>query len=171
MVQLVRGPHAPCPLPPGRGGGARGKRPTPARRAHAHAFGFTVIFYFRAIMAKIRQDIIDHILDIAKIEEVVADFPDVKLKKQAGGVRYVGICPFHDDKGYGNFSVYPKENVYKCFRCEAAGDPVKFIMEHEKLSFPDAIRWLGKKFHSTTSHRHHDRHRHPCQRLYFHDRW
>ena len=97
-------------------------------------------------MAKIRQDIIDHILDIAKIEDVIADFPEVKLKKQAGGVRYVGICPFHDDKGYGNFSVYPKENVYKCFRCEAAGDPVKFIMEHEKLSFPDAIRWLGKKY-------------------------
>lgn len=97
-------------------------------------------------MAKIRQDIIDHILDIAKIEEVVGDFPDVKLKKQAGGVRYVGICPFHQDKGYGNFSVYPKENVYKCFRCEAAGDPVRFIMEHEKLSFPDAIRWLGKKY-------------------------
>lgn len=97
-------------------------------------------------MAKIRQDIINHILDIAKIEEVVADFPEVKLKKQAGGVRYVGICPFHDDKGYGNFSVYPKENVYKCFKCEAAGDPVKFLMEHEKLSFPDAIRWLGKKY-------------------------
>ncbi len=97
-------------------------------------------------MAKIRQDIIDHILDIAKIEEVVADFPDVKLKKQAGGVRYIGICPFHNDKSYGNFSVYPKENVYKCFKCDAAGDPVKFIMEHEKLTFPDAIRWLGKKY-------------------------
>lgn len=97
-------------------------------------------------MAKIRQDIIDHILDIAKIEEVVADFPDVKLKKQAGGVRYIGICPFHNDKSYGNFSVYPKENVYKCFKCDAAGDPVKFIMEHERLTFPDAVRWLGKKY-------------------------
>ena len=97
-------------------------------------------------MAKIRQDIVDHIIDTARIEEVIGDFPDVKLKKQAGGVRYVGICPFHNDKGYGNFSVYPKENVYKCFKCDAAGDSVKFLMEHEKLSFPDAIRWLGKKY-------------------------
>ena len=95
-------------------------------------------------MAKIRQDIIDHILDIARIEEVVADFEDVHLRKK--GIRYQGICPFHDDKGYGNFSVYPKENVFKCFKCEAAGDPVRFVMMHEKLSFPDAIRYLGKKY-------------------------
>ena len=95
-------------------------------------------------MAKIRQDIIDHILDIARIEEVVADFPEIKLKKQ--GVRFIGICPFHDDKGYGNFSVYPKDNVFKCFKCEQCGDAATFLMKHLNLSFPDAIRWLGKKY-------------------------
>jgi hypothetical protein len=95
-------------------------------------------------MAKIRQDIIDHILDIARIEDVVADFPEIKLKKQ--GVRFIGICPFHDDKGYGNFSVYPKDNVFKCFKCEQSGDALTFLMKHLNLSFPDAIRWLGKKY-------------------------
>ena len=95
-------------------------------------------------MAKIRQDIIDHILDVARIEEVIGDFKDVKLRKK--GVRYEGICPFHEDRDYGNFSVYPKENCYRCFKCDAKGGVVDFLMEHEKLSFPDAIRWLGKKY-------------------------
>lgn len=95
-------------------------------------------------MNKIRQDIIDHILSVARIEEVIADFEQVKLRKK--GVRYEGICPFHDDKGYGNFSVYPKENCYKCFKCEAAGGVVDFLMKHAGLSYPDAIRYLGKKY-------------------------
>lgn len=95
-------------------------------------------------MAKIRQDIIDHILDVARIEEVIGEFKDVKLRKK--GVRYEGICPFHEDRDYGNFSVYPKDNCYRCFKCDAKGGVVDFLMEHEKLSFPDAIRWLGKKY-------------------------
>ena len=95
-------------------------------------------------MAKIEKYIIERILDTAKIEEVVGDFPDVALRKK--GIRYQGICPFHDDKGYGNFSVYPKENCYRCFKCDAKGGVVDFLMAHEKLSYPDAIRWLGKKY-------------------------
>ena len=95
-------------------------------------------------MAKIRQDIIDNILDVARIEEVISDFPDVKLRKK--GVRYEGICPFHEDRDYGNFSVYPKENCYRCFKCDAKGGVVDFLMAHEKLSYPDAIRYLGKKY-------------------------
>ena len=95
-------------------------------------------------MAKIDQIIIDRILDTAKIEEVIGDFEDVALRKK--GIRYQGICPFHDDKGYGNFSVYPKENCYRCFKCDAKGGVVDFLMAHEKLSYPDAIRWLGKKY-------------------------
>ena len=93
-------------------------------------------------MAKIRQDIIDSILSRAKIEEVVGDFVDLKKKS----VRYLGLCPFHDDRHLGSFVVYPKKNVFKCFVCEAKGGAVDFLMMHQKLSYPDAIRWLGKKY-------------------------
>ena len=93
---------------------------------------------------RIDKFIIEKILDIAKIEEVVGDFPDVGLKKK--GVRYLGLCPFHDDRHRGSFVVYPKGNCYKCFSCGAKGGVVDFLMAHEKLSYPDAIRWLGKKY-------------------------
>jgi hypothetical protein len=93
-------------------------------------------------MAKIEKHIIDRILDAAKIEEVVADF--VTLKKK--GVRYLGLCPFHDDRHLGSFVVYPKGNCFKCFKCDAKGGVVDFLMKHENLSYPDAIRWLGKKY-------------------------
>lgn len=95
-------------------------------------------------MAKIDKLIIERILDAARIEEVVGDFPDVDLKKK--GVRYLGLCPFHDDRHRGSFVVYPKGNCYKCFSCGAKGGVVDFLMAHEKLSYPDAIRWLGKKY-------------------------
>lgn len=93
-------------------------------------------------MAKIEKYIIERILDTAKIEEVVGDF--VTLKKK--GVRYLGLCPFHDDRHLGSFVVYPKGNCFKCFKCDAKGGVVDFLMKHEKLSYPDAIRWLGKKY-------------------------
>ena len=91
---------------------------------------------------RIDKLIIEKILDIAKIEEVVGDFVDLKKK----GVRYLGLCPFHDDRHIGSFVVYPKGNCYKCFMCGAKGGVVDFLMNHEKLSYPDAIRWLGKKY-------------------------
>ena len=93
-------------------------------------------------MAKIEKYIIERILDTAKIEEVVGDF--VTLKKK--GVRYLGLCPFHDDRHLGSFVVYPKGNCFKCFKCDAKGGVVDFLMKHENLSYPDAIRWLGKKY-------------------------
>lgn len=94
-------------------------------------------------MAKrIDKFIIEKILDTAKIEEVVGDFVDLKKK----GVRYLGLCPFHDDRHIGSFVVYPKGNCYKCFQCGAKGGVVDFLMAHENLSYPDAIRWLGKKY-------------------------
>ena len=97
-------------------------------------------------MTKIPKHIIEKVLETAKIEEVVDDFKDVKLRKK--GVRYQGICPFHDDKDYGNFIVYPKDNCYRCFKCDAKGGVVDFLMAHERLSYPDAIRWLGKKYNN-----------------------
>ena len=93
-------------------------------------------------MPKIPDDIIRHIEETAKIEEVVGDF--LKLRKT--GVRYTSICPFHDDRHDGNFIVYPKENCYRCFTCDAKGGPVQFLIKAQKMTFPDAIRWLGKKF-------------------------
>ena len=85
---------------------------------------------------------IQRIKDAADIVDVVGDFVDLKKR----GVRYLGLCPFHDDRHLGSFVVYPKKNVFKCFKCDAKGGPVEFIMKHEGLSFPDAIRWLGKKY-------------------------
>ncbi len=86
--------------------------------------------------------IIDRILETAKIEEVIGDFIDLKKK----GIRYLGICPFHDDHDLGNFVVYPKGSCYKCFKCGEKGGVIDFLMKHARLSYPDAIRWLGKKY-------------------------
>ena len=93
-------------------------------------------------MGKIDKITIERILKAAKIEDVVGEF--VKLKKK--GVRYLGLCPFHDDRHIGSFVVYPKGKCYKCFKCGAKGGVVDFLMEHAHLSYPDAIRWLGKKY-------------------------
>lgn len=84
------------------------------------------------------------IKDAASIVDVVGDF--VELKPQGSGARYVGLCPFHDDRHATNFSVYPRKNVFKCFACDAKGGPVEFVMKHENLDYPDALRWLAKKY-------------------------
>lgn len=84
---------------------------------------------------------IDKVLSAAKIEEVISDF--VALKKR--GVNYVGLCPFHNEKT-PSFSISPTKGIYKCFGCGASGNVVKFLMDYEKLSYPDAIRWLAKKY-------------------------
>ena len=93
-------------------------------------------------MPGIDKIIIDRVLEAAKIEEVVGEF--VTLKKK--GVRYIGCCPFHKDRHAGSFVVYPKKECYKCFVCGAKGGVIEFLKNHQHLSFPDAIRWLGKKY-------------------------
>ena len=100
-------------------------------------------------MPKISKEIIDAVVNAARIEDVVGDF--VELRK--AGVNLTGLCPFHDDKHDGNFIVRPSGisekrggNTYKCFVCDKKGGPVQFLMEAEKMSFPDAIRYLGKKY-------------------------
>ena len=102
-------------------------------------------------MPKIDKEIIAKIMDAAKIVEVISDCLGTfsrdnpnGLKKS--GVRYKALCPFHDDHSMGSFIVYPKGNCYKCFSCGAKGGVIEFLMEHEKLSYPDALRWLGKKY-------------------------
>lgn len=102
-------------------------------------------------MAKISQRIIDRILEVARIEEVVGDFLGWASSQNRGGlrktgVRYTAICPFHSDHHDGNFIVYPKYNCFRCFTCGAKGGVVDFLMGYAKLSYPDAIKFLGKKY-------------------------
>lgn len=89
----------------------------------------------------IQKDIIERVIESSDIVEVVGAF--VQLKKR--GTRYLGLCPFHDDRHEGSFVVYPKGQCYKCFSCGAKGGVVQFLMEKEGLTFPDAVRWLGKQ--------------------------
>lgn len=85
---------------------------------------------------------VDKILDAANIVDVVSDF--VTLKR--AGANLKGLCPFHDDRT-PSFMVSPSKNICKCFACGKGGTPVHFIMEHEQLTYPDALRYLAKKYH------------------------
>ena len=85
---------------------------------------------------------IERILDAANISDVVSEF--VTLKKR--GVNQLGLCPFHNEKT-PSFTVSPAKGIFKCFGCGKGGNSVNFIMELEQLSYPDALRWLAKKFH------------------------
>ena len=89
----------------------------------------------------IDQATIDRILDAAQIVDVVSDF--VTLRKR--GVNYVGLCPFHDDKT-PSFYVSPTKGLCKCFACGKGGNVVHFIMEHEQMSYPEALKYLAKKY-------------------------
>jgi DNA primase len=84
---------------------------------------------------------IQKILDAARVDEVLGDF--ITLKRR--GANLIANCPFHNEKT-PSFIVSPAKGIYKCFGCSAAGNSVKFIMEHEKLSYPDALRYLAKKY-------------------------
>lgn len=83
----------------------------------------------------------EKILEAAEIVDVVSDF--VTLKKS--GANFKGLCPFHDERT-PSFIVSPAKNYCKCFGCGKGGNPVSFIMEHEQLSYPDALRYLAKKY-------------------------
>ena len=85
---------------------------------------------------------VDRIMDAAQIVDVVSDF--VTLRK--AGVNYKGLCPFHDDRT-PSFVVSPSKGLCKCFACGKGGNAVHFIMEHEQLSYPDALRYLARKYH------------------------
>jgi DNA primase len=84
---------------------------------------------------------IQRIIDTAEITEVVQDF--VNLKKR--GVNYLGLCPFHNEKT-PSFTVSPSKGIYKCFGCGKGGNAVNFIMEHEHLGYPEALKYLAKKY-------------------------
>ena len=89
----------------------------------------------------IPRETVEQILQAARIEEVVGEF--VTLKKR--GSNMWGNCPFHNEKT-PSFSVNPARNIFKCFGCGKAGDSAKFLMEHEHFSYPEALRYLAKKY-------------------------
>ncbi len=84
---------------------------------------------------------VDRIIDAARIVDVVGEF--VTLRKS--GVNYKGLCPFHDDKN-PSFMVSPAKNICHCFVCGKGGTPAGFLMEHEQMTYPDALRWLARKY-------------------------
>ena len=84
---------------------------------------------------------VDKIFSTAQIYDVVSDF--VSLKKR--GTNYIGLCPFHNEKT-PSFIVSPAKNICKCFGCGKGGSPVNFMMEKETLSYPEALRYLAKKY-------------------------
>ncbi|MCX7986120.1 MAG: DNA primase [Bacteroidales bacterium] len=89
----------------------------------------------------IDQSTIDRIYETAQIVEVVGDF--VTLKRR--GANYTGLCPFHNEKT-PSFSVSPSKGIYKCFGCGKGGNAVNFIMEHEGLSYYEALKYLARKY-------------------------
>ena len=89
----------------------------------------------------IDRQTIDKIMDATNIVDVVGDF--VTLRK--AGVNYKGLCPFHDDKT-PSFMVSPSKQICKCFACGEGGTAVNFLMKHEQITYPEALRWLAKKY-------------------------
>lgn len=92
----------------------------------------------------IDQATVDRIIELAQsqIADIISEF--VNLKRR--GVNYIGNCPFHNEKT-PSFIVSPNKGIFKCFGCGKGGNAVNFLMEHEQLSFVDAIKTLGRKFH------------------------
>ena len=93
------------------------------------------------IYIMIDRPTIAKIMDATKIEEVVSEF--VTLKKR--GINYVGLCPFHNDSN-PSFSVSPTRGICHCFTCGKGGNAINFLMELEQMTYPDALRWLAKKY-------------------------
>ncbi len=89
----------------------------------------------------IPKETVERIFDTARIDEVVGEF--VSLKKR--GSSMIGLCPFHNEKT-PSFNVSPARGIYKCFGCGKGGNSVNFIMEHEHITYPEALKWLAKKY-------------------------
>ncbi len=89
----------------------------------------------------ISQETIQQIVSRIDIIEIISSF--IKLKKR--GTNYIGLCPFHNEKT-PSFTVSPSKEIYKCFGCGRSGNTVSFLMEHEKYSYVEALRWLAAKY-------------------------
>ena len=89
----------------------------------------------------IPQETIQLIQSRIDIVEIIGGF--VKLKKR--GANYLGLCPFHNEKS-PSFTVSSSKEIYKCFGCGRSGNAISFIMEHEKYSYVEALKWLAAKY-------------------------
>lgn len=103
---------------------------------------FPIRSFLFTFVHMIDQATIQRIIDTAEITEVVGEF--VTLKKR--GTNLLGLCPFHNEKT-PSFNVSPSKGIYKCFGCGKGGSSVNFIMEHEHLSYVEALKWLARKYH------------------------
>src|SRR6476469_6204207 len=84
---------------------------------------------------------IQQITNRIDILDIVGEF--VKLKKR--GANYLGLCPFHNEKS-PSFTVSPAKEIYKCFGCGKSGNSISFLMEHEKYSYVEALKWLAARY-------------------------
>lgn len=84
----------------------------------------------------------EKIKDAANVVDVLGDFIELRRK----GRQYEALCPFHNDHHLGSFVVDPVRNIYKCFSCDAGGDAVQFLMDYQKMTYPDALRYLATKY-------------------------
>lgn len=89
----------------------------------------------------ISEKTIQEVFSLSQVQDLISEY--VSLKKR--GVNLIGLCPFHDEKT-PSFTVSPSKNIYKCFGCGKGGGPVQFLMEHDSLSFPEAIRQLATRY-------------------------
>ena len=92
-------------------------------------------------MARIPQDIIERVRDSADIVDVVSQYVELKQR----GANYFGLCPFHSEKT-PSFSVAPAKQIYHCFGCNSGGNVFSFIMEYQKIPFPEAIKILADRY-------------------------
>ena len=97
--------------------------------------------YFVYLQAMIKEESVREVIEIARVEDIVGDY--VNLRRR--GQNLIGLCPFHNEKT-PSFNVNPSRNIYKCFGCGEGGDPVKFLMTLEQLTFPDAIRRIAARY-------------------------
>jgi DNA primase len=89
----------------------------------------------------VSQQTIQQILSRIDITEIIGGF--VKLKKR--GANYLGLCPFHNEKT-PSFTVSPSKEIFKCFGCGRSGNTISFLMEHEKFSYVEALKWLANRY-------------------------
>ena len=95
----------------------------------------------QALTTMISQDTIQQIVSRIDIIEIISSF--IRLKKR--GVNYIGLCPFHNEKS-PSFTVSPSKEIYKCFGCGRSGNTISFLMEHEKYSYVEALKWLASRY-------------------------
>ena len=92
-------------------------------------------------MSQIPQTVIDSIRETSDILDVISQFVDLKQR----GTNYFGICPFHEEKT-ASFSVAPSKQIYHCFGCNNGGNVFSFVMEYQKISFPEAVRFVADRY-------------------------